>query len=304
MSHRTQILAWHGWQLSIPNTWNPVRVDGDVDQGYVLLADLQSARLGLRWRKASKRGDPAAWANKALVQEVGKLAADEAKPHAMSDASAWKVSRLYADPEPPGRDVWVGWSGVSNRVMEIVYHAKTRDRVLADDVLPSLTDAAPAGEQLWSIFDLSCRSPAGWELQNYRLNAGDLALTFRRKRDTAVVRQIAPATLALARQSLDQWLNQQPKAIRKLYRDVTDLSDWSLDLTGRSITGRRGRIVRRRRLFWAFTLPKIVAVVGAQDAQRNRLLLGQGSDERVIADLLATVGWAKGGPSTTGPESE
>ncbi|HEY0009563.1 MAG TPA: hypothetical protein VGB55_12625, partial [Tepidisphaeraceae bacterium] len=285
-----QSIAWHGWRLAVPPTWNPVKVDGDANQGQILLADMHAARLGIRWRKAARRGDAQAWAVKTLRQEIGKLAADEAVPFVMPDNSAWHVSKLYIEPEPPGRDVWVGWSKTSNRVLEVVYHAPRRESILADLILPTLSDTPPGQKQAWAIFDLSCESPANWQLQTYRFNAGDLSLTFRHKRDTAAVRQLAPATLALARLKLDAWLGQQTKAIRKLYHPVTGHADFTLDLPDRSLSGRRGVLNRRRRLFWALTLPKQVIVLGAEDTSRNRLLLGQGTDETIVRQLLTTVG--------------
>ena len=107
--------------------------------------------------------------------------------------SAWRVSKLYTEPDPPGRDIWFGWSTTSGRVIEIVHHAKHRDVVFAESVLPSVEDTKPDEPQAWSVFDLSCKSPAGWSLQWYRFNAGDLTLAFSRKRQPWPMR-CAPQT--------------------------------------------------------------------------------------------------------------
>jgi len=55
MQPQTQILAWQGWSLAVPATWNPVRVEGDADSGSMLLADLMATRIGVQWRHLSKK---------------------------------------------------------------------------------------------------------------------------------------------------------------------------------------------------------------------------------------------------------
>ncbi|MBC7782481.1 MAG: hypothetical protein H7144_01470 [Burkholderiales bacterium] len=291
-NRKSQLLAWHGWQLRIPDSWNPVKVDGDWDQGMILLADLQQAKLGIRWRMM-KRGDSAKWAERAMRSEVGALAAAEAKDHAMPDAAAWRVSRLYVEADPPGRDVWLGWSERSGRVMEIVHHVKERDTVLAAKVLPSLQEQLRDVPQAWSLFDISCRTPAGWTMQWYRLNAGDLSLSFRKKRSTMTLRQIGPASLALIRQPIDSWLAQQEKTVRKFYKLLRSVTDLALETAAEPVKVRQGILRRKRRFFWMRTLAKELTVLGLHDETRNRIVIVQGNEPTAMTELLTSVGWAK-----------
>ncbi len=291
-----QLLAWQGWQLLIPNDWNPVKVEGDFDDGSLLIADMHAARLGLRWRKAAKTADPAKWADRAMRAEVGKLAASEVSDLAMPQASAWRISRLYTEPEPPGRDVWMGWSEPSGRVMEIVYHAQARDNVLAGDVLTTLADTTRGEPLAWSIFDLSVKTPAKLSLQWFKLNAGDLSLAFseKRGRKLSVVRQIGPASLALARQPLDGWMSQQRHPLRKLYRPMSKPEPTVLGVGGQKLEGLRATLSRKRRLWWLWVVAKRLVLLGLHDPARKRLLIGQSEDEQVLRDLMASIGWAKG----------
>ncbi|HEY8668742.1 MAG TPA: hypothetical protein VIL86_18995, partial [Tepidisphaeraceae bacterium] len=148
-------VAWQGWTLEIPSRWSPLKLEGDYDKGMALFADLHRPRLGLRWEKPrGKKFDALAWARRALNDEVGKLAADEARNFPLPD-DRWTVSLLYQESEPPGRDVWVGYSAQSGRAVELIYHAKRRERILST-LIPTLGDA-PADQPLpWSIFELSC----------------------------------------------------------------------------------------------------------------------------------------------------
>jgi hypothetical protein len=291
-TRNSQLLAWHGWRVAVPDAWNPVKVDGDWSAGLMLLADMHQAKLGIRWRTI-KRGDPAKLATRALEAEVGRLAAKEATDFAMPTESAWRVSKLYTESDPPGRDIWFGWSNTSGRVIEIVHHVKRREATLAETVLPTVQDTPRDAEQAWSMFDLSCKSPPGWALQWYRLNAGDLTLAFTRKRQQVRVRQVGPASLALARMKLDDWMGQLDKAYRKIYRPAEDLADASLELPTRTIGGRSGVLNRKKRLFWAVTYARQLKVIAFHDEVRNRLLLAQGDDEKVMTEMLKTMGWSK-----------
>ncbi|HEX8323077.1 MAG TPA: hypothetical protein VF595_04110 [Tepidisphaeraceae bacterium] len=289
---RPQLLAWQGWTLSVPASWNPVKVDGDSDDGSLLLADLHSARLGLRWKLAGRRGDPAAWAERALVDEVGKLAAAEAIDYAMPDADEWSVSRLYHDPSPPGRDVWVGHSRRSNRLLQIVHHAAKRDTLFADVLLPSLTDTSVDAARRWAVFDLSFVTPANVAVQWYRFNAGDLSVGLAdTKRNLTLLRQVGPASLALARQPLSEWLTRLPAATRRLYHPIDRPEPTSLDVDGRRLDGLRGVLRRKRRLFWLRTIAAEQTVLAFHDPRRDRIVIGQSADEPMLRERLSHVGW-------------
>ena len=286
-SPSTQLLAWQGWSIAVPADWNPVKIDGDYDSGSVLLADLHSARLGLRWKKAARRGDPVAWAERSLRDEVGKLAADEAR-HLALPGGEWSVSRLYQDPDPPGRDVWVGYSRASHRVLQIVYHATKRGTVFPRDVLPTLADTPADAPHHWAVFDLSLTTPPGTRVRWYRFNAGDLSLGLFSGggRHVTVIRQIGPAGLALARQPLSAWLTHLPATTRRLYQTVQTTESATLD----RLTGLRATLCRKRRLWWAWPVPGEQTILAFHDEHRDRLITGQGADEAELRAVLATIG--------------
>lgn len=280
-----QWIAWHGLQMAVPESWNPVRIDGDVDSGSILLADLSDARLGIRWKtmkKAEKRAD----VRGSIRAEVGKLAAEEAVELKLSQEDAWANSLLYTEPDPPGRDVWAGYSRQSQRLVQVVYHAPLRDRVLADEILPTLTETTREAERKWSVFDLSCQTPADWKMQWYRLNAGDMTFMFTGpKRSSLQIRQIAPAQLALARQKMLDWLTQQQKSMKKLYRPPTDVREIE--------NGLKATMTRRRRFCFAWWQAKSQTLVAVHDKQHDRLLILQATDENMIEKIQPTVGWAR-----------
>lgn len=288
----TQSIAWQGWSIRVPDSWNPVKVDGDWSSGLILLADLHQPRLGIRWREV-RRVDPVKTVGRVMENEVGRLAYQESVDHPMPGSDSWSVSRLYQEPSPPGRDVWVGHSRISSRVVQLVHHLKRPDPVFLQTILSSLQDTSVDTVQAWSMFDLSCQTPPGWRLQWYRFHAGDLTLAFSRGRDQIRLRQVGPASLALGRMPLDDWIRQMDKSYRKIYRPIAELMDTPLEVDSRTIDARQGLLLRKKRLFWAWTYLPRLTVIGFHDPVRDRLGLAQGHPEPEIRRMLRSFGWAK-----------
>ncbi len=291
------LIAWHGWQLQVPEQWNPVKLEGDYRRGYALLADMERPRLGIRWQKPrARRFDPRDFVRRVMLDEVGKLATDEARPHRMSgeQSGQWDSPLLYLEPDPPGRDVFVAVSKVSQRAVEIVYHAQRRERLLADGVLPKLLDQPADQPMAWSVFELSCVCPPGLELQTKRLNPGDLSLSFADRRRLLTVRQVAVAELALKRMPLEKWLAQQNKLAGKHYRADGRPGLLEFETDRGTLTGLTGPAVRRRRFFWMRWLPTPLPTWALHDQRRDRLVLLQATDEALLRQVAPTVGFAAG----------
>ena len=287
-----QPLAWHGWSLDAPAEWNPVRIEGGWRSGFVLLADLHKPRLGLRWGAVGgKRFNPQIWARSALRDEIGVIAAKEAQP---IKCESFEASILYPDPQPPGRDVWVGYSRTSNRGVELIYHAQKRDSVLADRIVPTLRDAAPDQPHAWCAFDLSCVAPVGMKLTSHHFSAGDLRLAFACATSGrfASLRQIAVARLALSRMPLSGWLADELRGRRVHYApsDPSDVQHKTSD--GRALCGIGRSLRRRRRSFFMRWLPRELHAAALHDEARDRLVLVQASSRDVLDAVVRSVGCA------------
>jgi hypothetical protein len=280
-----QVLAWQGWQLNLPSRWNPTKIEGGYDSGSVMIADLHRPRLGVRWKRASPNLDKPKWARKAMVAEVGQLAADEAK--SIDLPGQWEASTLYTEPSPPGRDVWVGYSPSSGRCIEIVHHAHRRETTLAQTILPTLRDLPMDAPMPWSIFDLHCVAPAGMKLASHRLNAGDLGLTFDDHRRLVTVRQIALAAMALKRLPPERWLDDQEQRRNKHYRVVDAVHE--IECSGDEVTlsGICRTMRRRRRFFFLRAMPRELVTALFHDKTRDRLVIVQGSDEDLVRECAA-----------------
>lgn len=279
--------AWQGWGVVVPIEWNAIRLEGDWDRGFALLADLSGPKLGLRWSasKTEDVGQIGKLVKQAICGELGQLAESEA----VADAPPgdWVGGRRFCEPEPPGRDVWVGKSPASGRIVELIYHVDRRDAVLAAELLPTLFDTAPTAETAWAVLDLSCRIPAGFRLVSQGLAAGDLRLTFEKGRQRISVRQIGPARLALSRQPLEKWLEQQLYPSRKFYKTEGKPAPVTI---ADAVSGLRQNQSKKRRAFLFRSIPRAVSTLILHDRARDRIVLVQADDEKSAIALAGTVG--------------
>lgn len=285
------LVAWQGWKIEVPDRWGPVKLEGDADAGYLLMADMHRPRLGLRWKRQNpKRFNAAKAAKLALVNELGTLAAGESQDAPVPEGE-WESPLLYEDPEPPGRDVWIGYSKTSSRLFEVVYHAHRRERLLQDRLLPSLVDGDTTTMEDWSIFDLSCRMPPGMKMVKQRLNAGDLGLQFQHSDKRAVnVRQVAMAKLALSRRPLERWLADHMTWRGNHFRPGEKVQEIS-----QSPRLLKQRYVRRRRFVFMLHLAKGYVALAKHDTDRDRLVMVDATTEELAKEVLKSVGWAQQG---------
>jgi hypothetical protein len=281
---RQSVIAWQGWRFAVRPRWAPVKLDGDYRVGSMVVADLAAPKLVVRWKQVSAKADPQKSVRGTMREDVGQLAADEAKPLAVE---GFEHGLLYEDPRPPGRDVWLGYSSASRRVVSLSYHARRRDRVLAGELVPTLAESPAGGVQEWSIFDLSFRLPRPIPLLSHRLNAGDLGLTFTHKRTTLTVRQIGPASLALGRMPLERWLADQETRIAKHYRPVRGQPQPAAVET---LNGLSRASQRRRRYAWVWWFAKEWMTYVLKDEARDRLVIVQSTDATLAMHIASSVG--------------
>jgi len=288
------VLVWQAIRLHIPARTSPVKLSGNFSAGQMLLADLHRPRVGIRWHTPpGKKIDAEKFTRGEMIGEVGKLAAEEAV--AVPMPSTWQGARMYLDPEPPGRDVFVGYSSISNRILVVIHHAHRRERLLQDQLLPTLRDVAEDSPRPWSVFDLSLKTPPEFAMEKATLNAGDLSLAFADGKRTLMIRQISLAEVALARKPLAEWLVSHQKLSARRYKPLDEVKETKIkSATGQTLTAMQRTLNRRRRFFFAWNIAPSLSAAVAHDVQRDRIVLVQASESQVALDVLASAGWAVG----------
>jgi hypothetical protein len=280
-------VAWQGVRFGVPDDWSPVKIEGDFDKGFISLADLERTRLGVRWQRPRKPPASPVEMKKvvaeAIKREVGQLAFGESIE---SSSDAWPAARLFVEPDPPGRDVWIGYSPRTNRVVEFAYQATRREPTLRDALVPTIRDEGEDDGKVvdWSVFWHNVSLPRAMKLTGQRLNVGDLSLSFETGSGPLVVRQVAAAGMALSRRPIESWLTTLGEP--KRYRPVGKPDPVAVD--GRE--GVRQRHVRRRRLFYMRWIPACFEAHAVRDAGHDRLILVRAPDGATAEGTIRGVG--------------
>jgi hypothetical protein len=217
-------VGWAGLLLNAPASYHPYKIDAAAASGRIVLADDERPRLDLSWEVMRKRRiDP-----EALVRErFGKKPAGKLdKLRAAGGATAWVMRDPTRD-----RDRAVAYFPATGRVVEALYtHGSEREnRIIREATLAGMVDQPEDRPQRWSFFDTSFIAPAGYRYGDSTLNLGDMGVTLftggqEFSAPSLMIRQVYPATLALARRPLAGWHEEAVRALRHLYAD--DAAGW------------------------------------------------------------------------------
>ncbi len=289
------ILAWQHWMLHVPGDWNPVRIDGDADRGSVVLADLSRTRMALRWQRVSKRWDVERGQRQALVTAAGRDAVGEASEFTASDDFTRILLHEPKDADAPERAFL--HSRVSNRLLEIVRVRDERDGrhtpTLRRDLLAQVRDQHPDDEVRWRVFEMDVSVPGGFGLKSRSLAAGDLTLSFEKKREVIAVRVICPARLALSRQSLERWMQMYGRGWRATHRPrgtkMGVVDEWadSDEEAEEADPIHRLIVPRRRRLFFARWISRERVILSC--VVRDRVLMADGASDARALEMLESM---------------
>lgn len=276
-------LSWHLFSLPIAADVNPVKIEGDFDRGEIILADLTSPKLALKWSPGPRKTRAAdALVKTAIARVFGQATADASEELFPDDRQAWLAARVSYETEPPGRDVWVGYSARTHRILAIARPTDRRSRRIATEVVAPLSELDANSPTRWSVFDLACTVPAGFRLKSHRLNAGDLSLSFANRNATLAVRQLGPARLALDRLKLDEWLRRHALVWRKTHRAGKPENEGE----SRAVV----TLKRRRRFAFAWWISKNRVCVATHDAARDRIVIIDADSVETAQRLFDTVG--------------
>lgn len=190
------------------------------------MADHERPRLEVSWgrvRRANYDGEHFAMKRLRKMTQLRDIEADVSRV----EDSAYKPLLKYKDPEGK-QDRYAGYHPVSRRVIEVVYHlgSATDDKLVGEFLIPGLQDQSTILPQHWAYFDVSFIAPAGYRYESSRLNLGDMRVrliagsrVWNGPRIT--IGQIYPASLALQRQDVTQWVRNLAGEIRSHYRPAT-----------------------------------------------------------------------------------
>lgn len=285
-------IAWAGWELPVPAEWRPLKVTGDQTRGEMMLGDAVQPLLLLRWwqpAEARDAFDAEFWLQTRFRNLRTAPAAAAPCPAGITHA-AWALD--IAAGGNASKSLWYGYAPGRHLVLELVLTSLVADAVRAEVLarrLPQLRVTAADGASAWALFSVGFMSPPGFTLVGKHLYAGDIALRFARGtagvQERLLLRQVYPATLALARRTPQRWLEATPFREARRLRGDTFVA-WNCD-TPRALSGWQRHGWKRLRFPLGRLRPRHSTALIATDPELDRLLIAE-HDAPADAGLAVT----------------
>ncbi|MBN1675583.1 MAG: hypothetical protein JXR37_31365 [Kiritimatiellae bacterium] len=296
-----QWVAWSGWSLRAPAAWRPLDIEQNGPRGRMMLGGATKPILQIKWwQPRGKRFDAAAWIRRRLRSVAGAAAPGKGPaPHGFA-GSAWVE---LGAPRAGGRKaIWYGYAPEAGLMIEAVLAGDLSPaewRQAVKKILPSLRASKRGGPTQWAVFGVSFESPPGYVLDNRRLNLGDMALRFTARGGSRIVlRQVYPASLALARRDMKKWLRDAPFKEHRAHRPAGEPEAWRLDCPARELSGLKRDGWKRLPFPMGWCRPRFAVTAVIEDRELDRLLLAECSarrpqDDKLLGELLAGMNWAQ-----------
>ncbi len=270
------LLAWAGWKLLMPSEWQPLKLEGNPEKGQIIVGDSTCAMFVVKWERPGRRArsDGEKWVAQRLKKH-GVLPQDN-PPAADRFTSCGWVNGLQTE-EGKETAYWYAYSEEANLVLGVNVNGVLPNHIrkkIIRDVLPTIEAFSPEEYSLWSMYDVSFRAPAGYELSQRHLFSGDIALEFaKNKTDTLMMRQVYPGDLALSRKDHEKWLRSYPfKEHRRVRRDSVRIQRWQHSSRS-ELSGIQKTAWKRLSPPLGWCAPRKTRAFSVHDSERNRLLV-------------------------------
>ena len=288
-------LAWAGWRTRVPADWRPLRIAGGWAEGSMVAGDAERSCVQLNWQRPRGRHFDAGRLLERWKRRCGVRKAKALEGGPRSQAFAASAGFMLDEPGKAGLGVrWCGCAPGAGLVVEVRTGGDLPAASLAavrESFLASLDVTLSAAPCEWAVFSARFLSPPGFVYRMSTLNLGDVSLLFgdadgRRLR----LRQVYPADLALARRSIEDWL--EDSRLRGKLRRGGQVQTRPLELAADADLSLGQLHAGSLRLPWLRVPWRAFADGVVLDGRRNRLLYagldgrGRGIDRAIVEAAL------------------
>ena len=204
------LFGWQGLSVTVPACWEPTVLDGDWNDGYARLADMDAVRMELKWNRLKGNVDSES-VREALLEKLRRRyrAADapvaaETLPSPISAPNA-SFFRWRGETAAVGAVVWC------QRCMrallgQVIFPGGKERRGEAVGILDTLRDHGDGGRALWSLYLFRAEVADTWKLTSWNMTPGYLEMAFDRGAGERLrLRRWGPAETLLARLDFATW---------------------------------------------------------------------------------------------------
>ena len=290
-------IAWAGWQIRVPADWRPVAIEDAPRRQCMMIGSASSPIMQVKWTRTPADATAfAAWLPRRLRRTARGMAKSDQPPQSPETTdAAWLKGG--------SRSLWYGACARASILLEIVVDATAGIHeldLIENSIIPSLRYTAEAEPTRWAVFDVSFTTPPGFALASKRLNVGDMQIEFSGSSGKQLtLRQIYPASIALSRQPLDQWLGpQRISRTARVLRMQEGPHPWHARVNGRDVSGMRYIADHLLRFPLRALKPRHRSAAVLHDTLRDKLLCAEldmpGMPEaNLLADVMASMTTAR-----------
>lgn len=267
-------IAWQGLTIPVQADWRPLRIEGDDQKGAITIGDMTGPVFKLSWLRPPKGYDSKGWIDKRRKSTAGnQMSPNPPQPDSFERVSWVENLRIREESE---KTVWWGCSkndGVLVEVLLTNLREESINRWFLREALPNLTVVPKTQPWPWKIYSVHCEIPSEYRMTERRLATGDIAFQFARGKSSKLrLRQVFPASLALARRSFAGWLRDRVFNEHRRFRRAREdkPSDTEVKWSGR----------RQFPFPLGWLGPRTCLVLGLQDVDLDRLLIVEGEWRR------------------------
>ena len=297
--------AWMGLELPIREEWRPLKFSGGWCKGAVIVGNGDAPCFRLAWERVdTERFRADRWLSQCRKRRpLGGVGKGIPRPVGFEEA-LWEQGATT----PTGsRSSWSGYHPESGAVVEVVIDPESEhgeaDALMAGHVLPGLRAVLAGRSHRIAAFGASFQAPEGLQIARWRFLLGDAVVQLERPvtGEQLTLRQVYPATLAVSRRSLTEWVSgARIFPDRRRTSVIEAMAPCQVEVGGRLLNG-CCRSVRRA---YAFPLGRLRAVrgwaVGVLDPEADRLYLAEHEARGEPSRALAEAALSRMGPITGG----
>ncbi len=295
-------LAWAGWMMKVPPKWRPLKIEDQLKASKMILGDSSQAVAQIKWsRPAGRNFDSARWLRRRIKAVASKTTTVENEPAPVDFEQAAWLGQAGSSKTGP-RSLWYGYAPKARLLLEVVINGEIDEKtkkIFRTRALPSLCVCERSLATKWAIFDVSFESPAGFTIKTKRLNVGDMALELtNRKVGRLLVRQVYPASLALQRRKLENWMRSFPQKEHRQFKPYNGTEQWKVESFERDIAGLICRGQKKLPFPLGFCAPRFTIAAISHDTQLDRLLIVEYDGKKpeadsTVSDTIARMNWAR-----------
>ena len=219
-----ETLGWQGITLKVPADWNIGAIGGDRDQGYLRIDGPDMPRIEVKWASSKSLVDVSGIVDKYLGDLQNKRKRGEPEVKVERDVPLVSKRQMRkkdlncfswrADSQGHGA-AWYCPQCEHSMIVQVMAPADEDGKKLAAEIIAGIQDHPRGGWITWAVYGLEMQAPEDFQLEDQKLMAGLIQLSFEHQGEQIVGARWGMANVALRHKSLEQWARAEIAPLHK-----------------------------------------------------------------------------------------